>query len=242
LAIAADFFMVSLIESNYRVQELNSMRSNLAQYIESKAEVKDAKIGYVSIEEINHRVSSKILKSAAEITKGLFLNKLSSDLNPEVVIGVPNRGKEFATALGLETGLPIGISDRSEIKEGESREFRADYLEEDDMVVINGIPSFTQPGKFFTHKIRGLKPGSTVLVTDDFSATGSVTEYYIKAFEQLGITPIFVYLVAKDFNDSHPPQQGYRKNKEKGLPVFAVVRLTKIEDGHVKVTSEDITV
>jgi len=230
------------LENSYRVQELNSMRSSLAQYIESRAEVKDAKIGYVSIEEINHRVSSKILKSAAEITNNLFLDKLPGDLNSEVVIGVPNRGKEFATALGLETGLDIGISDRSEIKEGESREFRADYVEEDDMVVINGIPSFTQPGKFFTHKIRGLKPGSTVLVADDFSATGAVTEYYIKAFEKLGITPVFVYLVAKDFNDLHPPQQGYRKNKKKGLPVFAVVRLTEIEDDHVKVTSEDIQI
>ncbi|MBI5126988.1 hypothetical protein HZA76_00850 [Candidatus Roizmanbacteria bacterium] len=218
------------------------MRSSLAKYIESKAKVVNAEIGYVSIEEINHRVDSKILKSSAEITKGLFLDHLSRDLSPEVVIGVPNRGKEFATALGLETGLPIGISDRSEIKEGQSLEFSADYIEKDDSIIINGIPSFTQKGKFFTHKIRGLKPGSTVLVADDFSATGSVTEYYVRAFEHLGITPVFVYLVAKDFDGSNPPQQGYRKNKEKGLPVFAVVRLTEIEDGRVKVTSDDITI
>ena len=49
-------------------------------------------------------------------------------------------------------------------------------------------------------------------------------------------------MVAKDFNNSEPIQQGYRKNKESGRPVFAVVRLTDIVDGKVKVTAEDITV
>ena len=230
------------IETNSKTTELIGMRSCLAKHIESIAEVVNPETGYVVIKEINHKVDPQILQSAAKITKGLFLDQLPSGLKPELVIGVPNRGKEFATALGFETGLWIGISDRSEIKDGQSREFSSEYIEADGMVVINGIPSFTQPGKFFTHKLRGIRPNSTVLVADDFSATGSVTEYYIRAFEQLGITPVFVYLVAKDFNDLNPPQRGYRNNKEIGVPVFAVVRLTEIVDSHVKVTSEDIIV
>jgi adenine/guanine phosphoribosyltransferase-like PRPP-binding protein len=232
--------MVIPLVENFRAGEFMSRRSHLAGYIESKAKVVDARIGYVSIEEVNHRVDPMILKTSAEVTKGLFLDKLPEYIKPEVVIGVPNRGKEFATALGLESDLAIGVSDRSEIKDSQSHDFAVDYIEKDDSVIINGIPSFTQPGKYFSHKLRGIKPNSVVLVADDFSATGAVTEFYLKAFTELNITPIFVYMVAKDFNNSDPPQQGYRRNKEKGISVFSVVRLTNIEDGHVTVTSEDI--
>ncbi len=229
-------------EKGYNAQELMKMRSSLASYIESKAEVIDAKVGYVEIKVLNHKVDTSILKRATLITKGLFLDRLRPYLTPELVIGVPDRGKEFATTLAYETDLPIGVSRRDEIKEGQNKDFKVSYDEKKDMLVINGIPSFTNPGVLYNHKIRGLKPGSTVLVADDFSATGTATDYYNRAFEKLGITAIFVYMVAKDFNNSEPIQQGYRKNKESGRPVFAVVRLTDIVDGKVKVTAEDITV
>ena len=229
-------------EKGYSVQELMRMRSSLASYIESKANVVNAKVGYVEIKEVNHKVDTLLLKKATLITKGLFLDRLQPYLVPELVIGVPDRGKEFATTLAYETDLPIGVSKRDEIKSGQDQGFQANYNEKKDTLVINGISSFTNPGVLYNHKIRGLKPGSTVLVADDFSATGNVTEHYNRAFEQLGITAIFVYIVSKDFTNSEPPQQGYRKNKEKGAPVFTVVRLTDIVDGKVKVTSEDISV
>lgn len=221
-------------------QKLSQIRANLARHIELKAIVKDGKIGFILIKEVNHCVNPEILREAAEITTGLFLKNLPERLQPQVVIGVPNRGKEFATALGLLIDCPIGVSDRTEIKHNEDRQFWAKYDQKEDILTINGIPSFTKPDKVFTHTVRGVKPGSTVLVADDFSATGTATDYYLKAFKLLKINPVFVYLVAKDFPDLNPPQIGYRKNKTKGLPVFAVVRLTKINEQKVIVTSQDI--
>ncbi len=218
----------------------NNQRVSLARQLEANARVIDHKTGYVLIAKINHQVEPQILKQAAAITKGLFLDRLPAKMQPQVVVGVPNRGKEFATVLGMVNNLKIGISDRVEIKSNEDKEFSAEYLEEEDMVVIYGIPSFTQPGKFFIHKLRGIRPNNTVLIADDFSATGSVTNFYQRAFTQLKIEPIFVYLVAKDFSDTNPPQRGYRQNKQAGIPVFAVVRLTEMSGGKVKVTAEDI--
>src|SRR3989344_3460444 len=154
----------------------------------------------------------------------------------EVVIGVPNRGKSFSVALGINTGLPISETDRTLIKDDQNKDFNVEYDQKENTVYINGIPSFTRKGELFSHKLRGVRPDSAVLVADDFCATGAVTEYYLKAFEELNIKPIFVYIVAKDFNDSDPPQKGYRKFKEENLPVFAIVRLTEIENSHVVVT------
>jgi adenine/guanine phosphoribosyltransferase-like PRPP-binding protein len=223
-------------ETNYSPKELHALRKQFAQYIQSKAKVINEKIGFVSIEEVNHFVNPNILDTASEITIGLFLKNLKKNNLPTAVIGIPNRGKEFATVLGLKTKLKIGITDRGETK---NHRFSVVYEKESDLIFIKGIPSFTQPGKYFTHKIRGIKPGSTILVADDFSATGAVTNYYKKALKQLNISPIFVYLVAKDFSNLSTPQIGYRKHKDEKDLVFSVVRLTKINKNKIEVEEND---
>jgi adenine/guanine phosphoribosyltransferase-like PRPP-binding protein len=223
-------------QTNYTPQKLCSLRRQFAKYIQSKAIVINEKIGFVSIEEVNHFVNPNLLNIASEITIGLFLKNLKKNNIPTAVIGIPNRGKEFATVLGLKTKLKIGITDRGETKD---HRFNVVYEKDNDLIFINGIPSFTQPGKYFTHKIRGIKPRSTVLVADDFSATGAVTDYYKKAFKQLNILPIFVYLVAKDFSNLSTPQIGYRKHKDQKDLIFSVVRLTKIKKDTIEVEEND---
>ena len=223
-------------KTNYTLQELHNLRKQFAKYIQSKAKVINEKIGFVSIEEVNHFVNPTLLNIASEITIGLFLKNLKKNNVPTAVIGIPNRGKEFATVLGIKTQLEIGITDRGETK---NQRFNVVYEKDNDMIFIKGIPSFTQPGKYFTHKIRGIKPGSIILVADDFSATGAVTDYYKKALKQLNIFPIFVYLVAKDFSNLDTPQIGFRRHKDEKDLIFSVVRLTKIKKDKIEVEEKD---
>ena len=225
-----------IFKANYTSQELRAFRKQFAKYIQLKAKVINEKIGFVSIEEVNHFVNPSLLNIASEITIGLFLKNLKKNNIPTAVIGIPNRGKEFATVLGIKTQLKIGITDRGETK---NHHFSVVYEKDNDMIFIKGIPSFTQPGKYFTHKIRGIKPGSTILVADDFSATGAVTDYYKKALKQLNIHPIFVYLVAKDFSNLNTPQIGYRRHKDEKDLIFSVVRLTKIKKDKIEVEEKD---
>lgn len=230
------FFPQKTFKTNYTLQELRALRKQFAKYIQSKAKVINEKIGFVSIEEVNHFVNPSLLNIASEITIGLFLKNLKKNNIPTAVIGIPNRGKEFATVLGIKTQLKIGITDRGETK---NHHFNVVYEKDNDQIFIKGIPSFTQPGKYFTHKIRGIKPGSTILVADDFSATGAVTDYYKKALKQLNIHPIFVYLVAKDFSNLNTPQIGYRRHKDEKDLIFSVVRLTKIKKDKIEVEEKD---
>lgn len=230
------FFPKKTFKTVYTPQELRFLRKKFAKYIQLKAKVINEKIGFVSIEEVNHFVNPSLLNAASEITIGLFLKNLRKNYVPTAVIGIPNRGKEFATVLGIKTQLKIGITDRGETK---NHYFSVVYEKETDQIFIKGIPSFTQPGKYFTHKIRGIKPGSTILVADDFSATGAVTDYYKKALKKLNILPIFVYLVAKDFSDLSTPQIGYRRHKDEKDLIFSVVRLTKIKKDKIEVEEKD---
>jgi len=223
-------------KTNYTPRKLHDLRKQFAKYIQLKAKVINEKIGFVSIEEVNHFVNPSLLNIASEITIGLFLKNLKKKNIPTAVIGIPNRGKEFATVLGIKTQLKIGITDREETK---NHHFSVVYEKDNDLIFIKGIPSFTQPGKYFTHKIRGIKPRSTILVADDFSATGAVTDYYKKALKQLNIRPIFVYLVAKDFSNLDTPQIGYRRHKNEKDLLFSVVRLTKIKKDKIEVEEKD---
>lgn len=226
----------------YDQTELTHARLSLVDQIVSIAIVENASTGYIVCPNVNHDIDPAILSCAAKITVSSFLQHLPQELQPQKIIGVPRRGVEFAGALSHETGLNMGVTDRTEMN-GNSHSFCVRYDEDQDMIFLDGIPSFTQPGKFFSHKIRAVKPGMIVLVADDFSAQGNVTSKYIEGFCQLNIRPVFVYVVAKDFPDLNPPQIGYRTNKLAGLPVFATVRITEMiggNGGRIKATSEDI--
>ena len=234
-----------MVEKTYQYdqKELLGIRNKIARFVEENTVVKDFDSGYVFCEPLNHAVSPNLLKEAAQVINGIFLSKLPPELQPTKVIGVPNRGKELAVALGLETGLTIGVTERVETNGVKAEKIRVTHNEENDMVIIDGIRSFTKPGKVFSHMIRALRPGDRVLVADDFSAYGHVTDQYTNGFHELDITPIFVYLAAKDFGFLNPPQTGYRRHKEKGDCVFTVIRLTSMTGGaggRVKATAADI--
>ncbi len=215
------------------------LRENLASRIKKTAIVKNAQAGYIFCSKVNHVVDPSILKDAAAITWSCFLKKLPSKLRPIKVIGVPNRGKEFATALGLTGGLTIGVTERRAGNGNHLDKTKIVYDKREDMIIIEGIPSFTQ-GTNYTHTIRGIKPGETILVADDFCAYGHVAHAYKKSLTTLGIRPIFVFLVAKDFVNLHPPQIGFRELKKSGVTSFAVVRLTRIVNNRVAATAKDI--
>lgn len=224
-------------------EDLIQMRKDLAARIASKAEIRDPEIGYVFCSEVNWVVSPEILKRASEVTRRLFLDHLPPELRPQKVIGVSNRGKEFATALGLELNLSIAITERraqGAIGSNSTNSLEAGYDEENDQVIIKGVPSFTK-GIQYEHFLFGVRPtDENVVIVDDFSAHGNVALSFREGLQSLGINPIFVFLVAKDFLHLNPPQIGYRRLKEEGVPAFAVVRFTGIENGQVIATAEDI--
>jgi len=235
--------MTERIYRKYEQARLLEMRRSVAEYIGRTTRVKDYNSGYVVCEGLNHAVDPTLLYESAQVIAGTFLAPLPSELQPSMVIGVPNRGRELAVAIGLETGLTIGVTERMEMNGDLDKEFQASYDGASDIVTIAGIRSFTKPGKVFTHSIRGVQPGSTILVADDFSATGHVTEQYERGLELLGITPFFVYLAAKDFDFLNPPQIGYRLNRKKSKRVFTVVLITNMvggTGGKVIATPEDI--
>ncbi len=230
---------------NYFEAEIQDMQLKLVRRIEEKTEVVDAGTGYVVCMDVNHDIDPDVLDWAAKITVASFLSRLPKGLQPQKIVGVPRRGVEFAGALSYETRLRTGVAEKKEMNGGGEYTFSARYEKEIETVIFDGIPSFTEPGKFYSHRIRAIQPGMTILVADDFSAKGSVTERYNEGFAQLDITPVYVYMVAKDFQDLRPPQIGYRTNKLAGLPVFAPIRITEMiggTGGRVRATSEDIRV
>ncbi len=222
------------MENNATNKSLEQRRFILAQQIVDGAIVVDAAGGYILCKEVNHKVNFSILREAAFLTQKLFLNKIPIEDRPKKVIGIPNRGKEFALALGLanDSYLIDGpVTERVQEKaNGHESEPKAHYDALKDLLTITGIPSFTKKGKVFTHTIRGLRPGDSVLIADDFAATGTVSEIYFNALtsKDIGIKPYFTFLIAKDFTDLNPPQIGFRQLSEKA-PAFAVVRFTRIE-------------
>jgi len=224
------------------IQELSKRRVALAQQIADGARIVNPSTGYIFCREVNHQVNPQILTDSADIALGLFLNQLPDDIRPTKILGVPNRGREFATALGLKGNLSILVTERKEVGDN-GNNLAANYDNQQDTVKICGIPSFTKPGVVFDHIIRGLKPGDKIVVADDFSARGTVTKAYEEALTRLGIRPIFVFMIAKDFNELVPPQIGFRETKKRNVaPAFAVVRFTDIKDGRVIATAEDIKI
>ena len=63
------FFPQKTFKTKYTLQELRGLRKQFAKYIQSKAKVINEKIGFVSIEEVNHFVNPSLLNIASEITK-----------------------------------------------------------------------------------------------------------------------------------------------------------------------------
>lgn len=236
-----------MAERTYRLYELERLletRRSIADYIARTTKVVDHASGYVVCEGLNHAVDPTLLSEAAQVIAGTFLAPLPSEFQPTMVIGVPNRGRELAVAIGLEAGLTIGVTERMEMNGDGDKEFQSAYDERNDMVTIAGIKSFTKPGKVFSHTIRGVRPGSTILVADDFSAYGHATDQYLRGLEELGIRAIFVYLAAKDFPFLNPPQTGYRRHKANGHNVFATSLITNMvggTGGTVIATAEDIS-
>lgn len=216
--------------------ELLQLRRKLANQIEASAEVVDVESGYIVCENVNWLVDPELLRGAAEVTRRLFLDALPPDYRPQKVLGVSNRGKEFGTALGLEANLPIVVTERKVqggIEESDSgRLATAHYDPRGRMVTIDNIPSFTR-GVRYRHILHRVEPGDQVLVVDDFCAYGNVAEGFRVGLEQIGVRSTFAFLVAKDFPDLDPPQTGYRRLREDGIPAFAVTRLTEIKSRRV---------
>jgi adenine/guanine phosphoribosyltransferase-like PRPP-binding protein len=219
-----------------------AMRDNYARYIQEHAIVVNQETGFVVCEDVNHVVDPYLLRQAAEITYEGFIRFFLGKLPhlPRIVCGVPNRGREYATAIGITAGIPIAVTERII----ENKPPAVSYDSKRDVVEITGIPSFTQKGRVFTHTVRGLRPGDTVLVADDFCAYGHVALQYQRLTE-LGIKPVFSFMVAKDFQDLPEPQEGYRNLLRQGVLAFAATRLTNIVNngnGNYRViaTSQDI--
>ncbi len=205
------------------------------------AEVRDEKEGYIFWKELNHLIDPQVLIAAGKVISDKFLSRLPRNEWPTKTMGVSNRGKELGTVLGMMIDMQITVTDR--VVEGDINgdPIEAYYDKNDDTVVIKHVPSFTKKVNF-THKIRGLMPGDKILVCDDFCAYGNVARSFNSALLGIDIEPIFVFMVAKDFDFLDPPQTGYRKLKTEGIPAFAVLRITGMENGKVIIASEDITV
>ncbi len=225
------FFIMESFGKYYERENLLDLRRGIASYIEGNTYVKDYPSGYVICEGLNHAVSPRLLDAASKVIAGLYLSALPIDLRPTMVIGVPNRGRELAVAIGMETGLTIGVTERTETNGNGNKSLNATYDQEQDMVIIRGISSFTKPGKVFDHTMRGVKPGSTILVADDFTAWGHATDQYEKGLHELGIKAIYVYLAAKHFPFLSPPQIGYWKHTQNNHNVFATSLITNMVGG-----------
>ena len=217
------------------------LRGAIASFIQDNTGIVNPDTGYIFCGPLNHTVDPGLIGEMVKVTIDRFINHLSEP--PDLVIGVPARGKEFAFGLAGALHLPYGVSDRRETVNCQQG-ISAVYDLSSDATIIRGIESFTQPGIRFDHILRGVRPDThTLLVADDFSAFGRVTSQYLSALEPLGISPVFAYMVAKDFPFLNPPQVGYRTHRENGVPVFAVVRVTNMiggQGGTVIATAEDI--
>lgn len=228
-------------EKNRGLENTTAWQEWLTDKITSDAEVRDEKGGYIFWKELNHLIDPQVLIAAGKVIRDKFLSRLPQDEWPTKTMGVSNRGKELGTALGIMMDMEITVTDRI-VEGGINGDPIETYHDKDnDTVVIRHVPSFTKRVDF-THNIRGLRPGDKILVCDDFCAHGNVSHSFNSALLGIGIEPIFAFVVAKDFDFLDPPQTGYRKLKTEGIPAFAVLRITGMENGKVVVTSEDITV
>ena len=243
----AEPFNFSAFLKDIDSRDPDELRRELALKIASLAVVEDADTGYIVIREINQRVRPDLLWKAAVVTQKLFLKQLVPEDYPQLVVGVSNRGKEFATVLSLLLGLPLSVSDRRPegiIESADSIGPSAVNLDPlNGLVTISNVPSFTQKISY-THILRGVNPekDTNILVADDFCAYGEITRNFRQALIQLGIRLTFVYLIAKDFPFLSKPQTGYRDILAQNIPAFAVVSLIGIENGKVIATAEDINV
>jgi adenine/guanine phosphoribosyltransferase-like PRPP-binding protein len=209
------------------------LRQQLMQKIVAETIVRNAKTGYCECRSLNHLVDVRgILQPAAIVIKNEFIDNIPPEEQPTKVIGVSNRGKEFATILALETNLPLAITDRVDDGPSEDTQPKAWYEKGTNMTYIGGVRSFTK-GVDYTHSIRGLEPGNTVLVADDFCARGSVTNALHSSLNELGIQTHFAYVVAKDFPFLDPPQVGFSEAQNNGISTFAVVKFIGMENGRV---------
>ena len=221
------------------------LRQELAEEIAGLAEVRNPATGYIFCRELNFVVDDRLLWKAAMVAKKLFVDKLPPELYPDIVVGVSNKGKEFATILGSLLGLRrTSISDRDGNQTDDEEEFSApsaSYEPESDQVVIRKVRSFTKK-KVFDHFLFGVRPGDKVLVVDDFCAHGNITKTFWATLQDLNIVPTFVYIAAKDLPFLDPPQVGYREIREQGISAFPVVIFNNIQDGKAVATAEDINV
>lgn len=226
-------------EKNRDLEEITAWQKWLINKITEDAEVRNEQEGYIFWEGLNHLVEPQVLIAAARVIEDKFLSSMPQEEWPTKTMGVSNRGKEFGTALGMMMGMQITITDREVESDISGDPIETYYDKDNDTVVIKHVPSFTKRVDF-THNIRGLKPGDKILVCDDFCAYGNVARSFNSALLEIGIKPIFAFVVAKDFGFLDPPQTGYRQLKKEGIPAFAVLRITGMKNGKIVVTSEDI--
>ena len=220
-------------------QEVYGLRISLAERIGKNAEVIDQDTGFIRCINVNVLTTPDILRDSASVVTWGFLKRLHPDLTPNKVIAVQSHGVQFQTAIGLEADLLMPHSERRD-HSGSPLKPEVTYDHERGIVVVKGVPSVSKRGLYFDHVIFGLVPGETVVVADDFCATGTATNIY-RGMEQLGIKPVFVYMVAKDFPDIKEPQIGYRLLKQEGVAVYASTILTDLLNGRVRATAVDVS-
>jgi adenine/guanine phosphoribosyltransferase-like PRPP-binding protein len=211
----------------------------LVDRIKEEAKVRDVETGYVFWSELNHLVDPRLLEVLGQVIEEQFVSRIPDGRKPEKVLGISNRGRGLAGVLGRRLELKVAETDRDVEGGIDDEPVGGFYDNEEDWVVIEHVRSFTKRVNY-RHTIRGVRPGDRVLVSDDFSARGHAVRSFDGVLRRLDITPYFGIAVAKDFDFLDPPQVGYRRLKEEGVPVFAAVRLVGMEDGRVIATAEDI--
>lgn len=229
--------VAGLVKLSRLTDDLRALRTSLAAEIQQTSIVRNRTIGYVECRDVNHLVKPSLLRNASSFVLEAFIKHLPEELKPQKVIGVPDRGKEFANTLGILGDFDMAVAHREE--QSDDSEF-VEYDPVKDILTIGGVPSFRKENVTYTHFIRGVRPGDQVLVADDFSALGRVSRRYLQAFREMGIRAALTFLVAKDFFFLDPPQIGYRNLLQDGVAAIAVVRFTDIKDGQVIATAEDI--
>lgn len=224
-------------EHRYPV-EINYYRESLAERIRNNAVVVNADTGFIRCKDVNYLTSPGLLREAAIVATHGFLKHLQPELKPNKVVAVQSHGVQFQTAIGLESDLLMPHTERRD--HNGSLSTPQVYLDvKNKQAILKGIPSVSKPGLYFDHIVNGLEEGDIVAVADDFCATGAASWVYLM-LRNYGITPIFIYIVAKDFPNTKEPQTGYRNLKKEGIPVYATTIFTGISDGKVEVTAEDI--
>lgn len=218
------------------------LQQEIARYVESSTTVRNEKTGYIICRSANKRVDTGLVRAAAKISRARFAIHLPEELFPEIVIGVPSSGVNFAFAMAEELEIDVATTSQSPSKSRRgSQPASAHHDDENDALVIQNVRSFTKKGEEWDHTIKGLdRKTKNVLVVDDFSATGEATIQYLQALTELGYSPVFIYLIAKDFQNIPNPQVGFRNHLLNGVKAFAVVRVTEMKNGKVTATADDI--